>query len=143
MLRTFLRSEIQATDSTLMGCRANRAATTRLRQARLVALSKIKNSSTTLAAWRSTLMVWGPAGYKPKSWQSRACESHVIGCQSEASEVPKAQTTVFQVSPARTCELLVTCAASSKLRNGARVSGLQREMVARTSRRQKINLPSC
>ena len=30
MLSRFLRSEIQATDSTLMGCRANSAATTKL-----------------------------------------------------------------------------------------------------------------
>src|ERR1019366_6390188 len=101
MLRTFLRSEIHATDSTLIGWRAKSAATTRLRQARPVALSRIKNRSTTLAAWRSTLMVWGPAGFKPKIWQSRACESQAIGCQFDASEVSKAQTTVFQGSPAR------------------------------------------
>src|SRR5260370_24759675 len=101
MLRTFLRSEIHATDSTLIGCRAKSAATTRLRQVRPVALSRIKNRSTAFAAWRSTLMVWGPAGLKPKIWQSRACESQVTGCQFPASDEGTAQTTVFQARPAR------------------------------------------
>ena len=55
MLRTFLRSAIHATDSTLMGCNAKSAATIRLRQAKPVALSRIRNRSTALAAWRSTL----------------------------------------------------------------------------------------
>ena len=42
MLNTFLRSAAHATDSTLIGCSANRAATIRLRQRKPVALCSNK-----------------------------------------------------------------------------------------------------
>ena len=108
MLRTFFRSAIHATDSTFMGCKAKSAATTRLRHAKLVALSRIRKSSTAFAAWRSTLTVCGPSGFKPKIWQSRACESQAIGFQSESSVLRNAQTIVLHLIPARTCTLPVT-----------------------------------
>ena len=47
MLSRFLRSEIQATDSTLMGCTANSAATMALRPVQPVARRNTQNSSST------------------------------------------------------------------------------------------------
>ena len=56
MLSRFLRSAIQATDSTLMGCRANSAATMELRPVKPVACHSTQNSSTAFSAWSSTLV---------------------------------------------------------------------------------------
>src|SRR6267154_2404123 len=105
MLRTFFRSAIHATDSTLIGCIAKRAAIPRLRQTKPVALNKMRNKITTLAACRRTLIVCGASGLNPNSSASKVCESHVTGFQSDNSVVVKAQVTVFQLSPARTCGL--------------------------------------
>ena len=55
MLSTFFRSAAQATDSTLIGCKANNALTTKLGQASPVARRKSKNSSTALAACNKRL----------------------------------------------------------------------------------------
>src|ERR1700722_16336838 len=99
MLRTSFLSEIQATDSTLIGCKAKRAATPKLCHRKPVAASRIKKSKTALIACSRRLTACGPAGPRPKSWQSRACESQVMGCQSEVSELRKAHWTVLHVSP--------------------------------------------
>jgi len=85
MLNTFLRSAAQATDSTLIGCSANKAATMRLRQRNPVALCSRQNSRTAFTACSSTLTAWCPTGFSPKRVQSRAWESHVRGCQLAAS----------------------------------------------------------
>ena len=49
------RSAIQATDSTLMGCTANSAATMKLRPLNPVARFNTQNSKTTFRAWKRTL----------------------------------------------------------------------------------------
>ena len=56
MLSRFLRSATQTTDSTLMGCRANSAATMKLRPMNPVACASIQNSSATFSAWSSTFV---------------------------------------------------------------------------------------
>ena len=66
MLRTFLRSAIQATDSTLIGCSAKSAATIRLRQIIPVTPASIRKISTALVVCSSTLTRCGPAGFRPK-----------------------------------------------------------------------------
>ena len=56
MLSRFLRSATQATDSTLMGCKANSAATTKLRPRQPVALHNTQNSSTAFNACNARLV---------------------------------------------------------------------------------------
>src|ERR1700690_1106751 len=109
MLRTSFLSEIQATDSTLIGCNAKRAATPKLCHRKPVAASRIKKSKTALSACSSRLTACGPAGPGPKSWQSRACENHVIGCQSEVSDVRNAHWMVLQVRPTQTSGFSERC----------------------------------
>ncbi len=58
MLNTFLRSATQATDSTLMGCHANNAATIQLRPNQPVARQSTQNSNTAFRAWKSRLVSW-------------------------------------------------------------------------------------
>ncbi len=50
VLRTFFRSATHATDSTLSGCTANRAATSRLGPTRFVTQASSRNKSTELSA---------------------------------------------------------------------------------------------
>ena len=108
MLRTFLRSEIHATDSTLIGCRAKERGDRQAAPSQ--ARSTLQNQKQEHRVGRMEKHIGGvePSGFKPKIWQSRAYESQVSGCQSKAFGVRKAQTMVFQVSPARTWGLSVT-----------------------------------
>ena len=53
MLSRFLRSATHTTDSTLMGCRANNAATMKLRPVKPVACTRIQNSNAAFTAWSS------------------------------------------------------------------------------------------
>ena len=55
-LDTFFRSATHATDSTLIGCNAKRAATSRLGPVRLVIHTRPRKSSTTFRAWIITLL---------------------------------------------------------------------------------------
>ena len=55
MLNTFFRSATHATDSTLSGCTANNAATSRLGPTRFVTHASSRNRITTFSAWISTL----------------------------------------------------------------------------------------
>src|ERR1035441_993243 len=58
VLRTSLRSETQATDSTWMGCRAKRAATKALRQYAPVICLRRPKSSSELRVWKRRLVAW-------------------------------------------------------------------------------------
>ena len=64
MLSRFLRSEIQATDSTLMGCSANNAATMKLRPAYPVARCNTQNNSAAFSACSSRLVLWCREGFE-------------------------------------------------------------------------------
>src|SRR5277367_3381122 len=108
VLRTFLRSAIQATDSTLIGCTAKSAATSRLGPRRFVIQARRRNSRRASTVWRRALWRWWPAGFKPKSWQSRAWEIQVRGCQLAAVVAENAHWRVLQVRPSRTWEFAVT-----------------------------------
>ena len=57
MLNTVLRSAIQTTDSTLIGCTANSAATIKLRPAKPVARCNTQNSSRAFSTC-SSILVW-------------------------------------------------------------------------------------
>ncbi len=96
MLSRFLRSAIQATLSTLMGCSAKSAATIQLRPMKPVARCSTQNSSSAFKMWSRTLTSCGPAGFKPNIDVSRACEIQVTGCQLAASRVVIAHLTVSQ-----------------------------------------------
>ena len=81
MERVFLRSAIQATESTCTGWSANRAAAMALAPRRPVIRRSTANSSSVFSVCRRRLLRWCPAGLSPKSWQSSMCDSHVTGCQ--------------------------------------------------------------
>jgi hypothetical protein len=55
---------------------------------------------------------WGP-GFRPKSWTSSMCESHVSGCQFAALTVVKAQAAPRAVRPRPTIGFFVMYAVSS------------------------------
>ena len=97
MLSRFLRSAIHATDSTLMGCSANSAATIQLRPAKPVARNNTQNSSSAFRICSATLTSCGPAGVTPNNCTSSACDSQVTGCQFAASRAVSAQRIVVQV----------------------------------------------
>src|SRR5664280_184000 len=87
MLRTSLRSDTHATDSTCNGCNANNAATHALRQCAPVNRRNSRNNSTVLAACRSTFVRCGPAAPGPNNCASNMRDSHVSGCQLAAYPV--------------------------------------------------------
>ena len=104
VLRTSLRSETQATDSTCKGCSPKSAATKALRQRAPVIHRSATKSRTVLAACKARLTVWcQPApSSAPNSWQSSMWESIVSGCQLPTVMPVKAWTMPSQVSPLRT-----------------------------------------
>src|SRR5215813_10424819 len=101
-LRTSLRSETHATDSTLRGCQAKTAATNALRKIEPVIALNNKNSKTLFMPWIKRLVRWWPPGDKPNNWQSIICETQVRGCQLLECASTKAQAKPQAVSPAET-----------------------------------------
>src|SRR5216684_2521104 len=98
----FFLSATHATDSTLRGCTAKRAATKKLRQRDPVPRCNSRNTSTTFMACNKRFMKWCAVGSGPKRVQSNMWESHVSGCQFATSKLVKAQTTLFHVKPDKT-----------------------------------------
>jgi len=84
MLSRFLRSATQATDSTLMGCNANSAATMKLRPTLAVARHRIQNSNTAFSTCSRRFESWCRPALRENNWQSKACDSQVSGCQLAA-----------------------------------------------------------
>ena len=107
-LRTSLRSESQATDSTRSGCQAKSAAKAALVQRAPVRRRIARKARAALSECRSTLVAWCPRGSSPKSVMSSMCDSQVSGCQFVASPEVSAQRKPSQPRPAMTCGLWVT-----------------------------------
>ena len=102
VLKTSLRSEIQATDSTCKGCKPNSAATKALCQKAPVIRRSATKSRTVLVACSTTLTTWCQPALPLKSWQSSIWESIVTGCQLPTTMSVKAWTMPVKVKPWRT-----------------------------------------
>src|SRR5215813_9891997 len=98
-LKTSLRSEIHATDSTCNGWIANIAATKKLCQRVSVMARSMTNNRMTVVVCKKTLVKWCPAGLKPNNWQSNMCEMTVSGCQLPIIVCVKAQVSPGKERP--------------------------------------------
>src|SRR5512140_303940 len=108
VLRTSLRWEIQATDSTCCGCTANSAATKALGPTAPVIRDSAAKSASVEARWNRRLVTCIAPGFTPNNCTSSISESHVSGCQKFAYPVVNAQATPGQERPATTWALPVT-----------------------------------
>ncbi len=96
MLSRFLRSAIQTTDSTLMGCRAKSAATIKLRPAKPVACNRIQNKQPCIQGMQQNIggVVAGRVELKKLAIQSVGKPGHrmpvgrVVGGESPRDRIP-------------------------------------------------------